>query len=775
MGSRQHGWITAMSGKRTRPFFIGLRLFLVMSICLWSMGPAIAVAADEIAPPPDTPASQPAVETAPADAPPPADAAVDTAPAETGDGIDGTGAPADAAQATTVEGVPVEAAASYNVSGYVKDANGTPMNNVKVNLKKGWLFNKSDDTDATGYFKISGSSSSAGSGMTLTVENPTGYYPSVPASYTCNAGTTYANKDFTLTAIPKHDISGRAWIDLNGNGSYDAPLEALSGWTVHIDHTGSSGSHYTVTTLADGTYTANVYEGTYKVAENLIDATYAHVDPLSGEYSGVNINQNLTGYDFQNKIRDYTIHGHVYDDTNGNGHRDGGEPGLSGATVNLTGSLSGSQQTDGDGGYTFNVPAGGDYSVTVEQQNGMSIATEPVAAMTYSHNHIIKDQCGDDFGCYEPMTISGTKFNDLNGNGVWDEGEPPIAGVTIYLDLNNNGELDSCEPSTVTAADGTYTLTDISSKDFSSASGSFWDWLIDLFFSWSSYNVREVVPADWSQTKPGDSHKISWDWPWHDDKSVSYKICKESGGVYTDKDFGNRYDETTTVSGTKWFDLNGNGILDVSETTALEGWTIFIDYNRNGVLDEGEPSDVTDANGDYTIEADNLPFDNVDGTSFAITEVVPTLPVGRWIPTNPASGAQELTLQPGDEVDDIDFLNTKCATIAGNLWDDLNRNGVQDPGEPALPGWTIYLDPIPDNDPNTHIREGVTGASGEYYFTCFPPGQYLLTVVAPPGWESTYPQGGFSVVVTVLGGQTLDPVTALGFGGAVAQLLYTGK
>ncbi|MFQ3612280.1 MAG: trypsin-like serine protease [Cyanobacteriota bacterium] len=52
--------------------------------------------------------------------------------------------------------------------------------------------------------------------------------------------------------------------------------------------------------------------------------------------------------------------------------------------------------------------------------------------------------------------ISGIHFDDLNGNGVRDPGEPGLGGITTYLDLNDNGRLDPGEPVVSTAADGSY-------------------------------------------------------------------------------------------------------------------------------------------------------------------------------------------------------------------------------------------------------------------------------------------------------------------------------
>ena len=51
---------------------------------------------------------------------------------------------------------------------------------------------------------------------------------------------------------------------------------------------------------------------------------------------------------------------------------------------------------------------------------------------------------GKDFGNQSPFgEIRGTKFEDLDGDGVRDAGEPAMAGVTVYIDRNNNGVLDS--------------------------------------------------------------------------------------------------------------------------------------------------------------------------------------------------------------------------------------------------------------------------------------------------------------------------------------------
>src|SRR5438105_9912600 len=56
-----------------------------------------------------------------------------------------------------------------------------------------------------------------------------------------------------------------------------------------------------------------------------------------------------------------------------------------------------------------------------------------------------------------------------------------------------------------------------------------------------------------------------------------------------------------TISGTKFNDADGNGRRDLLVDTGLGNWTIYADLNNNGTPDAGEPSDVTDGRGGYSL------------------------------------------------------------------------------------------------------------------------------------------------------------------------------
>jgi hypothetical protein len=78
-------------------------------------------------------------------------------------------------------------------------------------------------------------------------------------------------------------------------------------------------------------------------------------------------------------------------------------------------------------------------------------------------------------------SIEGSKWNDVNANGIWEADEKALAGWTIYIDSVANGTLDPWELSTVTDANGKYSFTNLGPGE---------------------YAVREVNQTGWLQTSP---------------------------------------------------------------------------------------------------------------------------------------------------------------------------------------------------------------------------------------------------------------------------------
>ena len=73
----------------------------------------------------------------------------------------------------------------------------------------------------------------------------------------------------------------------------------------------------------------------------------------------------------------------------------------------------------------------------------------------------------------------------------------------------------------------------------------------------------------------------------------------------------------------------------------------------------------------------------------------------------------------------------QTGSISGQKFNDLNKNGIQDAGDPGLAGWTIQLD-LGAN--GTVDATTVTGAGGTYTFTG-------LTAVRTASGRSARPDG----------------------------------
>ena len=136
-----------------------------------------------------------------------------------------------------------------------------------------------------------------------------------------------------------------------------------------------------------------------------------------------------------------TITGTVYNDLNGNGIQDAGEPGIPGVDIEVTDALGNTQTvtTDANGDYTAEVIAGtatvdiDETSLPVDSvQTG---GTDPTDVNVTAGGTFFEENNGYNV----PGTVEGHIYDDLNGNGVQDPGEPDLAGVDVVItDENGN-------------------------------------------------------------------------------------------------------------------------------------------------------------------------------------------------------------------------------------------------------------------------------------------------------------------------------------------------
>jgi hypothetical protein len=148
--------------------------------------------------------------------------------------------------------------------------------------------------------------------------------------------------------------------------------------------------------------------------------------------------------------------------------------------------------------------------------------------------------------------IHGTKFNDINGNGIRDGGEPPLQDWKIYIDANDNGQWDAGEQYDLTDPNGDYAFTDLVP---------------------GSYTVAEVLQVEWQQTFPGGDE--------------THPVTVGEGEVVEDIDFGNKPMPQ---------DLRISGYVRTEAEVGIENVSVR--------ASTGE-SDLTDATGYYELTLSN--------------------------------------------------------------------------------------------------------------------------------------------------------------------------
>src|SRR5207244_8546823 len=112
-------------------------------------------------------------------------------------------------------------------------------------------------------------------------------------------------------------------------------------------------------------------------------------------------------------------------------------------------------------GFVFNAVPLGIYTLRETVPAGF-VQTVPGGAGTISVtiSESAPNSTGNLFGNRQAGGVSGTKFNDLNGNGVRDAGEPGLSGVTITPTARGDGEA-SATLSVVTDAQGNFTFANV--------------------------------------------------------------------------------------------------------------------------------------------------------------------------------------------------------------------------------------------------------------------------------------------------------------------------
>ncbi len=511
-------------------------------------------------------------------------------------------------------------------------------------------------------------------------------------------------------------IGDRIWIDADGDGRQDPGEPGLGGVLVELYYDsngdGAIDSLYAGTTsAADGSYFFDgLPAGIYRAVVNGGAPVAGYV--LSGDPDGTLDNRTTSpivlapGDVYVNADFGYqpaassSLSGTVYFDANANSNINAGagEYGIRSVTVALldsNGVVIATTTTDANGNYEFTGLPAGTFTVWVNDTANLlgrlSQTQDPDATVNGRTTVAVNGT-----GTYPGNDFGYTPAGNVSGKGV--------IGDTVFLDRNNNGQVDIGEGMQgviVNLYDGTGTNLLYSTTTDANGTYYFGNLPDDSY-------VVEVNTGTLPNGGVGLSNTVDPD----GGSDSSSAVTISGGNVNLDQDFGYTGDNNNVITGTIWNDRNANGTVDGDEPGRFAGITVFLRDTNGNVIASTE----TDALGQYQF------FFLPDGSY--IVDVVDTLNYleGFWhslgIPDTYGESQNDpyaIVLNGGNSYY-VDFgYYIDPASLGDFVWHDINQDGVQDPGEPGIPGVVVQLTIVyPDGTTNLLIT--VTDVNGFYSF-----------------------------------------------------------
>ena len=657
-----------------------------------------------------------------------------------------------------------------------------PMGSYKVEVVAGDAKVDGTDVNLADYKQTYGYGSStkrseAGKGKLVT-----------PTAIDLTTAAPNATKvDFAF--VKPASVGNFVWFDANKNGLQDADEAGVPGVTVTL--TDGAGNPVIdldgnpvkpVTTDANGKYeftnlmpnvdriVANAGEENYKIVFTVpagysATKSYAGADAekdSNGAESNVTLTegQNDESVDF-GLVADGTIGDTLFWDVDNNG---GSEPSgpdkpLAGVTVKLTYTTPAGVEktlttvTDENGKYSFKDLAPGDYVVTVDKASLATVCPE-CTAQTHAPSGDLTASEDQELSLTSKVTLSpGAMTNNdqdwaFTGvantaivKAIADPAEVPAGGftpgtsVTYTLTLTNEGPSPATGviaqdklPSGVTfvsaQGDGTY----------DAASGK-WDLSSEVIEKDATRTLHITVTID---------------------ASAAGSVVTNTATIEKQDQIGDKKPDNTssvpltagyTIAGKLYNDADASFSSSDSEAPYAGVTVALLKKDGTPVLDkDGNPvTTVTDADGKYSFTGLPLGEYKVDVVNPTSGPLAGTKPLEAYTGRYKTSAEVTIKAETGSVID-VNFGFVKPASLGDYTWMDVNRDGIQDADEPALPGVTVTLtyadgSAVTDASGNA-VTAKTSDANGKYKFENLLPGDYKVSFQAPAGYEATTSDAG---------------------------------
>ncbi len=538
------------------------------------------------------------------------------------------------------------------------------------------------------------------------------------------------NLTLDMGIYQKASLGNRVWIDNNGNGLQDSG--ELNVTDVNVTLYDSLGNELSSMNTVDGAYLFDelvpseyyvVFDKTtlpqdYIFTEQNITGSSDLLDSDANTSTGISDIIELSSNEHNRSIdagiyKPVNLGDRIWEDTNANGIQDANERNT---TQNITVTLYDTNHREANrtitalnGDYLFTNVRPGNYQVEFSLPNGYKISYETTGSNDLIDSDVnsttkitqafeLKSNVDDlsrDMGIYQEASLGDRVWIDANGNGIQDNDELNVTGVTVKLHLvSDNSEVYS----TTTNADGEYLFEHIRPQNYYIV---FSNLDTDYIFTLQDNDSNNSIDSDVDENGKSEEIRLS---------SNEHNRTIDAGIVLP-----------ITIGDRIWEDTNANGIQDLGEGNYTGNLEVKLYYENNDSIYKT----TTATNGEYE-------FTNVIPENYYIGFEIPstyyTSPKNATVDTadsdtNTTGFTAPFAIHSGDNNLTLDMGIYQKASLGNRVWIDNNGNGLQDSGELNVTDVNVTLYKVGNPTPLESVD---TNATGGYLFTELIPSEYYV-------------------------------------------------